>query len=193
MRPANPGTEPARPIALLLIAATAIFGGGILGATTNAINGAVSPTYFRTIMRWHDVQDVWRASIAQGLFEGLVYGVVFSVVFTLVVGVVSGARCRFGLALSYLAVIFASIYACWAVGGLIAMGLATLSPDFYRHAFIGVPDEFPAMLRYAWVGGSIWGAMLGGAFGAVIGSILFAAQWRRTYSVPGGSKTSMAN
>jgi hypothetical protein len=38
--------------------------GGFLGATTNAVNGRVSPFYFVTALGWHYVADVWRASIA---------------------------------------------------------------------------------------------------------------------------------
>ena len=179
MSVARPQAENAQPVALLLIAATAIVGGAVIGASTNAINGAVSPLYFRNIMRWQDVEDIWRASIAQGIFEGLIYGIMFSIVFTLVVGIVSRARCSFNFAFRHMFVIVLAIYCCWAVGGLIAMGLATLSPEFYRNAFIGVPDDFASMLRYAWVGGSIWGAMFGGLLAVVIGSVLFAVRWRR--------------
>ena len=60
-----------------------------------------------------------------------------------------------------------------------AMGLATLSPEFYRKAFIGVPDEFVPMLRYAWVGGSIWGAMFGCLLAAVISLVSFVVRSRR--------------
>lgn len=178
MSVAKPQTEPTQTVALLLIAATAIAGGAVIGASTNAINGAVSPLYFRNIMRWHDVENIWRASIAQGIFEGLVYGIMFSVVFTLVVGLVTRARCSFKFAFRHMLVIVLAIYCCWAVGGLIAMGLAVLSPEFYRNAFIGVPNDFAPMLRYAWVGGSIWGAMFGGLLAVVIGSVLFAVRWR---------------
>lgn len=171
-----------RPVALLLIAASAIIGGTLIGASTNAINGVISPDYFRSIMRWDDVDDIWRAGVAQGIFEGLIYGLLFSLIFTLVVGVVSRARCSFTFALRYLLAIIAAIYVCWAVGGIIAMGLAALSPDFYRHTFVGVPDDFGLMMRYAWVGGSIWSAMFGGVLAAVIGSILFATRWRRSHA-----------
>jgi len=42
-----------------------------------------------------------------------------------------------------------------ALGGVVSMGLATLSPEFYPHAVRGAPEDFGPMLRYAWVGGSI--------------------------------------
>lgn len=179
MKAVKTQTQHTQPLALVLMAATAIVAGAVIGASTNAINGAVSPTYFRNVMRWHEVEHVWRAGIAQGILEGLIYGVVFSVVFTLVVGLVSRARCPFRFALRHLLAMVAAIYGCWAVGGLIAMGLAWLSPEFYRNTFLGVPDEFGPMLRYAWVGGSIWGAILGGLLAVVIGSILFSVRWRR--------------
>ncbi len=175
----KPQTQQSQPVALLLIAATAVVGGAVVGASTNAVNGAVSPEYFRNIMRWHDVEQVWRASIAQGIFEGLIYGVIFSVVFTLVVGIVSRASCPFPFAFRHLLAMVVAIYCCWAAGGIVAMGLATLSPEFYRSTFTGVPDSSGPMLRYAWVGGSIWGAMFGGLLSVVVGSILFAVRWHR--------------
>ncbi len=138
---------PAQPVALLLLSATAIIGGAVIGASTNAINGAVSPVYFRSVMRWDDVEHIWRASIAQGVFEGLIYGVMFSLIFTLVVGLVSRARCPFTLAFRHLLAIFIAVYACWAAGGLVGMGLASLSPEFYRSTFFGVPDGFGQPLR----------------------------------------------
>lgn len=172
-------SNPAKPAALVSIALAAIGAGAVLGAITNAVNGAVSPTYFRNILRWHHVQDVWRAAIAQGIFEGLIYGVIFSVVFTLVVGLVSKARATFGFALKHLLLAGAIALGAWCVGGVLAMGLATLSPDFYRSTFIGVPSDFSEMLKYAWVGGSIWGVLFGAVLSIVIASVIAAADWRR--------------
>jgi hypothetical protein len=171
-----------KPIALILIAATVIAGGALIGASTNAINGAVSPLYFRNVMGWQDVQQIWWASVAQGIFEGLIYGTLFAAVFTLVVGISSRARCSFSFAVRHLLLMLLAILICWVAGGLAAMGLATLSPEFYQRSFVGVPDDFGAMLRYAWVGGSIWGALFGGLITLVIGSVLFAVRWRRAGS-----------
>ena len=61
------------PMALLAIAGTVIAGGALIGASTNAINGVISPLYFQVVMGWQDVESIWRASIAQGIFEGLIY------------------------------------------------------------------------------------------------------------------------
>jgi hypothetical protein len=168
-----------RPGALLVIALATIGTGGLLGAATNAVNGAVSPIYFVNILRWEHVAYVWRAAIAQGIFEGFIYGTVFAIIFTLVVGLVSKARATLGFALKHLATAGGVALLCWCVGGLLAMGLATLSPGFYRNTFTGVPNEFEAMLRYAWVGGSIWGVMFGAVLSAVIACTMAAADWRR--------------
>lgn len=171
--------RPARPLDLAGIAITGIVGCVFLGATTNSINGLVSPTYFVNILRWHNVENVWRASIAQGIFEGLVFGVLFSLLFTAVTGIITKAACTYRFALRHLLWVLVGPYVCWAVGGVLAMGLAFLSPEFYRQAFIGVPEEVGAMLRYAWVGGSILGVQLGGLVCIVVGLIWLRANWRR--------------
>ena len=168
-----------RPGSLIAIAFTGVVVGAMLGALTNTVNGWVSPLYFRNIMRWDDVENLWRASIAQGILEGIVFGLLFSVMFTAVVGIVSRARCPYWLGLSYIVLVAVAALGCWAIGGLIGMGLATLSPEFYRHAFRGVPEDFGEMLRYAWVGGSIWGIQFGGFAFLVVGSVLFRAKWRQ--------------
>ena len=87
-----------RPVSLAAIAVSGVLASGFLGGTTNAVNGAVSPTYFVTILRWQGVEDVWRASIAQGIFEGLLFGIFFSLLFTVATGIVTGASCSFGFA-----------------------------------------------------------------------------------------------
>ena len=168
-----------RPWVLAGIAIGGVLASGFLGGTTNAVNGWVSPTYFVTILRWQGVEDVWRASIAQGIFEGLLFGVFFSLLYTVAVGLITWASCSFGFAAKHLLGVLGGVYLCWAFGGVAAMGLATLSPEFYRRTFIGVPGEFGPMLRYAWVGGSIWGAELGGLAAVVVGLVVLRANWRR--------------
>jgi len=153
--------------------------GAALGAITNTVNGWVSALYFRKIMGWEDVQDVWRASIAEGILEGILLGLTFGLIFSAVVGIVSKARSPFGLAAIYLLLISVATLVCWALGGAIALGLGTLSPEFYRHTFYGVPDDFEQLLRFAWVGGSIWGLQAGGLASVIVGSVLYLAKWRQ--------------
>ena len=56
---------------------------------TSSVNGRVSPLYFRSTMRWDDMEDIWQASISQGILEGILFGLAFAVIFTAVVGLVS--------------------------------------------------------------------------------------------------------
>lgn len=161
------------------VAFTCVIMGALIGALTNMVNGAISPLYFQNIMRWHEVQHLWRACITQGIFEGLIYGILFATVFTAVFGVVTKGDCPYSHAFQFMLGIFATVLGCWALGGLIAMGLATLSPEFYRRTFIGVPEETGLMLRYAWVGGSIWGGMFGGLLSVILGSVIFKIKWKK--------------
>jgi len=184
--------ERSRPGAMIGLAFSGVLLGAILGALTNTVNGWLSPTYFRNIMHWQDVADIWRASIAQGILEGLMFGLAFSVIFVAVVGIVSKARCPYRLAGVYLLGIAVFAVVCWGLGGLIAIGLASLSPEFYRHAFLGVPQDFPAMLRYAWVGGSIWGLEFGGLASVIVGAVLFRAKWRSLAEIKGENAAASA-
>jgi hypothetical protein len=168
-----------RPLDLAAVALTGVVAGGVLGAITNAVNGWVSPQYFVAILGWHDVEDVWRASIAQGLFEGLLFGVFFSLIFSAVSGLITRASCPYAFAFKHVLGILAGALVCWGLGGLAGMGLASLSPEFYRRAFIGVPAEFGPMIRYAWVGGSIWGLELGGLAAVILGLVVLRSNWRR--------------
>jgi len=166
------------PIALVGLVFSGVLLGGVLGAVANSINGWVSPLYFRIILGWHDVENIWRATVAQGIFEGFLFGLFFALVFTVVIGVVSRARCTYREGIVYLLSVAAAALVFWAIGGLLGMGLATLSPEFYQHAFRGVPKDPDEMLRYAWVGGSIWGLEFGGLVLTILGLVVFHAKWR---------------
>ena len=171
-----------RSIDLVALFVTGLFAGAVLGAVTNTITGAISPLYFVNILGWQNVNDVLRASIAQGVFEGLFCGAILSLIFTTVVGVVTNASCPYSVSVRHLFRILGATLACWVLGGLFAMALSALSPEFYRNAFIGVPRDTGEMLLYAWVGGSIQGIEIGGLLSVIIASVLFRAKWRRQVS-----------
>jgi len=175
-----------RPLTLFAIAVSGVLATAFLGGSTNVVNGLVSPRYFVTIMGWHDVTDVWRASIAQGMFEGFCFGLFFSLVFTAGTGIITGASCRYGFACKHLLGILAGAYLSWAIGGLAGMALAAVSPEFYSRTFIGVPQAFGERLAYAWVGGSLWGVELRGLLSVVLGLVVMRANWRRLQQ-PAGS------
>jgi len=124
---------------------------------------------------------------------GAMIGLAFSVIFVAVVGIVTRARCPYKIGAAYLFGIAVFAAVCWCLGGLIGMGLATFSPEFYRHAFRGVPEAFPEMLRYAWVGGSIWGWEFGGLASVIVGSVLFRAKWRSLTEEASEGQTATAS
>ncbi len=170
---------PTRPLALFGVAVTGVFASAALGAVTNAINGWICPEYFVAVMRWHLVIDVWRASIANGIYEGALFGTFFSLLFAVGIGIITRVTCPYLYAIRYLLGTVAGAFVCWMVGGIIALMLASLSPEFYRATFDGVPNEFSAMLRYAWVGGSIVGVQMGGLVCVFLGLVVLGTTWIR--------------
>ncbi|SFJ10835.1 hypothetical protein [Planctomicrobium piriforme] len=171
-----------RPMTLPALFFTSVASSGLTGGLTNAINGQVSPTYFIRVLGWDNVENVWRAVIAQGVFEGLLFGAFYSVIFVTCVGILTGVRCGYTFAVRHLLKAFVFALICWCLGGLAAIGLASLSPEFYRHAFNGVPDSTSGMLAYAWVGGSIWGLELGGLLSLPIVLVSLRADWKQQSS-----------
>jgi len=168
-----------KPLALIGIWITGILGAAVLGAVTNFANAHISELYFRNIMRWDDVSHIARAIVAQGVFEGLLCGLFLSTIFTVVAGIVSRAQCSFAFGVRYVSGLFLAAFVCWVIGGILAVALASLSPEFYRHTFIGVPEAVGERLRYAWVGGSIWGVQFGGIGATFVFIALFRAAWRQ--------------
>jgi len=165
-------------LTIFFVALTCILTGGFIGATANMINGAVSPYYFKVIMHWN-FQNIWTASVAQGIWEGLLYGVIFAVIFTTGFGIITKGKAPYSFAVKQLLKIIVFTFFCWAIGGFLAMLLATLSPDFYRANFPFTPMEKAEILKFAWVGGSIWGVMIGGLISAIIGIVLTKINWKK--------------
>jgi prolipoprotein diacylglyceryltransferase len=164
-------------LTIFFIGLTCIFIGGFIGAVTNMINGLISPNYFRIIMGW-DFQDIWIGSVAQGIFEGLIYGIIFSLIFTTGFGIITKGNGKYNFALRQLFKIILIIFSFWAFGGIIAILLASLSPEFYQSHFYNVPEEKTEMLKYAWVGGSIWGGIIGGLLSAIFGVVIIKNNWK---------------
>ena len=162
---------------IFLVAITCIFTGGFIGAVTNMINGAVSPNYFKIVMRW-DFADIWTASVAQGILEGLLYGVIFSLIFTTGFGIVTKGQAGYKFALKQLLKIIMIVLGCWTIGGILAVFLASISPEFYQAHYYYAPKEKSELLKYAWVGGSIWGGMIGGLVSAILGVVVIKNSWK---------------
>ena len=143
-----------------------VLAAAIIGASTNAINGALSPDYFRAVLGW-DFPGTWAASIAQGIMEGATYGVLFAMVVLLALLIF---RRHIGWPAIRLHILKAMglVYLSWLVGGCIGLLLASISPDLYRQQYVDSALEVGALLKFAWVGGSINGAMYGGLLSAVV-------------------------
>jgi|SRR6476661_9112541 len=146
-----------------------VLSAAVIGASTNAINGAVSPEYYRAVLGW-DFEGIWAASIAQGIWEGILYGVLFAVVLLLSMlffrrGITWPVLRRHILRTAAL------VYLAWLAGGILGLLLAAISPNFYRSAFHAAPEQLLALMKFAWVGGSIQGALFGGLVGVIVASI----------------------
>lgn len=163
---------------IFFVTLTCILMGGFIGATTNMVNGFVSPYYFEEIMNW-DFSDIWTASVAQGIFEGLLYGVIFSIIFTTGFGLITKGQATYSFALRQLVKITGVVYLCWGIGGLLAMFLAFLSPDIYRHRFQFTSNDTIEIIKFAWVRGSIWGGIIGGLSSAILGIVVIKNSWEK--------------
>ena len=169
--------RPVRALDLSGLALTGVFTGGFLGALTNAVNGAVSPGYFITVLGWRNVEHVWIACIARGIFEGLVIGLIFSTLLAIAASLISRGSCPYSFSVKHLLGISGGALVCWLIGGGLGVGLAAFSPEFYRETFYGVPGDFGPMLAFAWVGGSIWGIEFGGFACLMLGMAILRANW----------------
>ncbi len=169
-------------LTIFFVMLTSVLLGGLIGTVTNMINGAVSPYYFKAVLGW-EFDDIWVASIAQGMFEGLLHGVLFSIIFTAGFWIITKGQATYKFALQQLVKTILIVLACWAIGGLVAIFLATLSPNFYKSHFLYVPTNRAEMIKYAWVGGSIWGGMIGGFISAIVGIVIIKNSWLQLRSV----------
>ena len=167
-----------KPLNLILLAVSLIVIGGIIGATTNLINGNVSEEYFRKIMGW-EFGGIWKAAVLQGIFEGLIYGLIFSFIFTIGFAAITKRKADWKFAKKQLKKIIILIYSFWIIGGIIAIDLAFIYPVEYDQFIYGVPKETSLRIGYAWVGGSIWGGMIGGVISIIYGLIVTNRDWKK--------------
>jgi prolipoprotein diacylglyceryltransferase len=173
-------------LTIVVVAIACVLTGGIIGAVTNLINGRVIPYYYQAVMYW-DFKDIRTAAVGQGILEGLLYGVMFSLIFTTTFGLITKGQGTFKFAFKQLIKLTTLVFICWTIGGLIAMFLATLSPDFYKWNFPQAPIGKSEMIKFAWVGGSIWGGMIGGLISACMGIVLLKNNWRQLQVVNSGT------
>jgi hypothetical protein len=167
-----------KPLNLVVLAIALIGIGGLIGATTNLINGNVSEEYFRKIMGW-EFNGILKAAILQGIFEGIIYGLIFSFIFTIGFASITKMKADWQFVKKQLKNIVFVIYGCWIIGGIMAITLAFLFPEDYDRIIYSVPKEILPRIRYAWVGGSIWGGMIGGIISVIWGLINTNKEWKK--------------
>jgi len=167
---------PKKPLALVQIAVILVFAGALIGASTNLINGLVSEIYFKNIMGWN-FKGIWIAAISQGIFEGTLYGVLFSLIYTTSFAFITKVRGDWNFAKGVFFKIIPLIYACWVIGGVIAVLLAFIFWEEYDQVIIKVPQEIGSRMGYAWVGGSIIGGVIGGIIAVPYSVIITTINW----------------
>ncbi len=150
----------------------------MLGALTNAVNGAVSPQYFRDVMGWHG-ENIWLSAIGQGVFEGCLYGLADTIVFVVMIAVISRRRCEFQTVIRYVGLTFVFAFGFWIFGGLIAAGLSWFIPHRLDPRFFGDLFPWPAAGCHAWVRGSIEGIVFGGLCSVFLTTAIYAIRHRR--------------
>jgi hypothetical protein len=140
----------------------------------------VSPTYFNAIVGWmYGGAMSWGDVVFQGLLESTAFGVLLAVAFTLAFVLATGCRATLHEAAIALVVGIIVCLALWLVGGLAGVAWTTISPVSFRSAFHVVAPTQAALVRWGFVGGSIWGANLGGLAAIVTASIVVHLRYRR--------------
>jgi hypothetical protein len=154
-------------------------GGAVLGAMTNAINGAVSPQFFRNVMGW-DNSNIWLSAVGQGMLEGSLYGFGYAVLFNLIIGTLSRRRCRFPTALRYAGLVFGLSTICWFLGGAFGVAINEWLPQVSAVRGGG----------YAWVKYSILGIVRGGLASVFLACAIYALRHRPADLIAARSKVS---
>lgn len=157
-----------KSINLFILFLLLILIGGFVGTSTNSLNVILSQEYYQRVMGW-ELSYIWRRAVLQGLLEGLVYGFLFGAVYTFVIGLRVGFNISWTFVRKQVVSIAKIIYMFWLIGGIVAIFLAFVFPHSYDQFIISVPQETLSRIRYAWVGGSIWGGIIGGLIATIRG------------------------
>lgn len=166
----------------LVVLATAIVVGIAMGALTNLINVRISREYFEKVMWWSgSVAVETRLAIQQGMLEGGALGTIAGIALSVTIAASARLRCPAGFGLRTLAVALGLALVCWFIGGGVGAFLGSTVPALWGTRFISVPLG-ASTVRFAWVGGSIWGAYAGTVIAALISTVGFHLRWKRRVS-----------
>lgn len=167
------------PLRFVALAGVGVLSGMLLGAVTNAINGAVSPKYFELVMKWESVSNIWLASIVQGALEGFIYGLIISLFYTVSVAKHTDFAAPFAFAVKHFVGIIVGTLACWTAGGVFGSLITIANPERWSSAYPSLPKDTAVLIGFGWVAGSIWGAMLGSVASVTVGLLIFRANWKK--------------
>jgi len=151
-----------RPFSVPLTIILSVVVGLTIGVVTNAVHVHVSPVYFKIVMGWEEISTEYLSFLAlfQGIKEGAIYGLIFSVALVAAVGWKSTNMPPRSVVNGVLLKAVGIIFVCWLLGGglgvLVFMVLPEIDPTepFFT-------SETNQGLRFGFVGGGIWGCMIG--------------------------------
>jgi len=158
--------------------------GAAFGAATNVSNSVISPTYFRRVMGWSG--DVVGAAVLQGALEGAITGCAFGIAVAVAATVVTKLKCRPGALIGVLPLAFVVAFAFWLLGGMIGAVSARVLAPVWLWAVPFAPRAPMALVRFGWVGGSIWGAYLGSVIGLICSVVMLRRRWRAVLNADQG-------
>jgi hypothetical protein len=169
--------QPQRSETPLILCFVATICGAVLGAVTNLIDGHVSRDYFAITMGCD-----WNAgaglAVSDGAVAGTLLGLFFGALLAIAVSASTRLRCPPWLALRAFCEALAIVMLCWLAGGMAGATLARLWPRLWGFHFVGVPPRVN-LSRFAWVGGTIWGAYGGTMLALNVCCVRVHLRWRR--------------
>jgi hypothetical protein len=178
---------PRQPWRFVVVLVMCLVMAWIVGSATNAVSGTVSLRYFDDIVGWMYPRPITLSSVVrQGFLEASFFGIGFATLFITVYAASTGTRCPFSIVARSLGLAMLITLGCWILGGIAAATWASVSPIGFAQAFpmsatISPESQF---VRWAAVGGSIWGVEAGGIIGLLVASIWLHFRWRRELQGP---------
>lgn len=151
-----------------------IAAGAAIGATTNAVNAMICSNYFVRVLNLNDNDAVFGRIIVQGIAEGVGCGFMLGLLLCVAISIISFGRCTLRIATRYFYGICISVVVLWGVGGAAGCVWASIDSASFLACFPSAPVK--NTLLFAWVGGSIWGAQLGGGVATIVTCIVATFQ-----------------
>ena len=176
-----------KPVNLLLLGVVIIMMSTLIGATTNIVNGNLSEEYFRQIMGW-DFEGIWKAAILQGVLEGVMYGIIFGLIYVIGFRIITKGDADWSFVIRQLYRAVLIVYILWFVGGLFSVlqDLNYPSPP-HKLLSVSIPEDKIPRMKFMWVRGSIYGAVIGGLISVFYSIFRTSNEWKKSQDEGFGS------